>query len=379
MAGVCWQCTIIPVKVMDSQGYGYDSTIAKGVVYAVNAGAQVINMSLGDPQTSSVLADAIAYANYRGVLVVAAAGNESSSVRSYPAAYPDVLAVGATQRTTDVRAWFSNYNSASDRWVDVAAPGIVTGMLPSGTYSTDAEGTSFSSPIVAGIAGLVKTVHPSYTGWSLQHAISLSGVSIGSWVTYGRVDAAKALTIGTDTTPPTATGVTPGQWAKVHGVITVTPTGAADGSSGLRNVDLYVDGTWKTYDRTAPFALTYDTKGRNGPVHLQVRVYDKAGNVKVLDRWITADNTPPTVRITKAPTNNSKVKGTVKVYYTGSDKYGIKNYQFLVNGKVVQTHSTTKVAFSFVASKYSKNITVQVRAYDLAGNVKYTSKLYYHR
>jgi len=92
-----------------------------------------------------------------------------------------------------------------------------------------------------------------------------------------------------------------------------------------------------------------------------------------------ADNTAPAVRITKAPKNKAKVSGTVKIYYTGSDKYGIKNYQLLVNGKVVQTHTSTANPFTFVASKYGKNITVQVRAYDVAGNVTNTAKLSYHR
>jgi archaellum component FlaF (FlaF/FlaG flagellin family) len=111
-----------------------------------------------------------------------------------------------------------------------------------------------------------------------------------------------------------------------------------------------------------------------------MRLYDKAGNLTVIGRWVIADNTAPAVRITKAPANKSKIKGTVKIYYTGSDKYGISRYQLLVNGKAVQTHQTTANPFTFVASKYPKtNIKVQVRAYDLAGNVRTTSTLVYHR
>ena len=126
--------------------------------------------------------------------------------------------------------------------------------------------------------------------------------------------------------------------------------------------------------------MKWNSAGRNGPVKLSFRIYDKAGNLLWLDRWTTVDNTPPAVKITKAPKNKSKIKGTVKVYYTGSDKYGISRYQLLVNGKVVQTHTTTTSPFTFVASKYPKtNIKVQVRAYDVAGNSRTTSTLVYHR
>jgi subtilisin family serine protease/archaellum component FlaF (FlaF/FlaG flagellin family) len=392
MAGVCWQCQIQPVKVLDSSGNGYDSTIAKGITYAVQNGAKIINMSLGGPEYSQVLADAVAYANVNGVLVVAAAGNSNTSAKSYPAAFGDVLAVGATNRcpnfdtdptctagTTD-RAPFSNYNSATSKYVDVAAPGIVAGMDNNGNYNTGEAGTSFSAPIVSGIAGLLKTVKPSYSGWSLGNAIQASSTPIGSWVYSGKVNAAKSFTIATDVTAPTSTGINYASYAKTRGTLTVTPLKIADNWSGIRVVQLWVDGVFKGYAKASPWGVKWNSAGRNGNVKLQLRIYDKASNVKVLDRTVVADNTAPAVKVTKAPKNKSKVKGTVKVYYTGSDKYGISRYQLLVNGKVVQTHSTTKVAFSFVASKYPKtNIRVQVRAYDVAGNSRITTALVYHR
>jgi archaellum component FlaF (FlaF/FlaG flagellin family) len=242
-------------------------------------------------------------------------------------------------------------------------------------------GTSFATPIVSGIAGLIKTVQPSYNGWSMMNAIQSSATPIGSWVSYGKVDAAKALTIGTDTTPPASTGISPANGAKVRGTITVTPVKLTDNWSGIRNVALFVDGVFKGWSaRTAPYAVRWNSAGRNGPVKLSLRIYDKAGNVRWLDRWITADNTPPTVKITKAPKSGSKIKGTVKIYYTGYDKYGISRYQLLVNGKVIQTHKTTKYPFTVVASKYpKKSIKVQVRVYDVAGNSRITSTRTYHR
>jgi subtilisin family serine protease len=388
IAGVCWKCTILPVKVLNSKGEGYDSAVAKGIIYAANNGAQIINLSLGGPSSSSVLSDAVAYAAYRNVLVVSAAGNEGTSKRSYPAAYPDVLAVGAVETGTGTRAYYSNFNSSADHWVDVAAPGTVTTLDQSGNLAYDVDdsgkvvprvrGTSFSSPIVAGIGGLLKAQHPSWTGWSLQHAIEQSATADG-WTTHGEVNASVALGQGVaDTTPPTITGTSPAQNAKVHGTITVTPTGVGDSTSGMSHISLYVNGVYKTYDRTTPFAVSYNTAGLNGTVKLEVRAYDKAGNVKVYDRTVIADNTAPTVKITKAPKSGSKVSGTVKVYFTGSDKYGVKSYQLLINGKVVRTHNST-AHFEFSAAAYGSKFTVAVRAYDVAGNSRTTSKLSYHR
>ncbi|GAA0533985.1 hypothetical protein GCM10010172_13730 [Paractinoplanes ferrugineus] len=392
IAGVCWECRILPVKVLDYQGSGYDSDIARGITWAVQHGAKVINMSLGGDSYSQTLADAVAYANASGVLVVAAAGNESTSKREYPAAYGDVLSVGATAPcpnysadpacttgTTD-RANFSNFNSSTDKWVDVAAPGTVLAMDRNGRYGPEqSKGTSFSAPIVAGIAALIKSQKPSYTGWSLMWSIMNTATPIGSWTTYGKVDAAKALTWDTETSAPTILGLSPQQNQKVRGTVTFTPYQPSDVGSGIRLVALSVDGVAKGGATKAPWAVAWNSAGRNGTAKIQFRLYDKAGNTRVYDRVVIADNTAPNVRITKAPKNKSKIKGTVKIYYTGSDTYGIKNYQLIINGKVVSTHAGTP-AFSFVASKYPKSsIRVQVRAYDVAGNSRITSVLTYHR
>ena len=381
MAGVCWSCMILPVKVLDAHGSGYDTTIAKGIVWATQQGAQVINLSLGGAGSSTVLSNAITYANDRNVLVVAAAGNENSSVRSYPAAYTDVLAVGATARNSTARASFSNFNSATDKWVDVAAPGIVTAMDSNGDYNTGEAGTSFSTPLVAGIGALVKTAHPSYNGFTILKAIQNSATPIGSWVAYGMVNAVKAYTMGADTSKPTITGATPAQWARVRGTITVTGTGVADtGGSGLRGVDLYADGVWKAFDRTAPYSMSYNTAGRNGTIKLTLRVRDKAGNFTDYIRYVWADNTPPTVRITKAPVNKSHLSSaTQKIYYTGSDPSGIAYYQLMINGGIQQTHTATTYPFTFVPTRYAKTMTVYVRAFDKLGNIGYsTVYTYYH-
>ena len=374
MAGGCWACVILPVKVLDKYGNGYDSTIAKGIVYAADQGAKIINMSLGGPEYSKTLSDAVAYANRKGVLVVAAAGNagltSSRNTKMYPAALTDVVAVGATAKGSDARAGFSSYNKAGDSWVDMAAPGVITGMDRSGVYHTDQEGTSFAAPMVAGAAGLIKSVHPGYTGWSMQLALLSSARPIGSWNKYGMLDAAKALTIATDVTPPAITGMAPRAGSLNRGTITVTPHGVADGGSRVSKVNLYADGVYKAQSFTAPYALSYNSAGRNGTVKLQLRVYDKAGNETRFDRSIVVDNVLPTLRISSGPQNKAKVKGTVRINATASDANGVRRVELLINGKVKSQDTASPYAFSFTASKQPNPMTVQLRAIDNAGNIK---------
>jgi len=382
MAGVCWSCQIIPVKVLNHKGEGTSSTVAKGIVWAVQHGAKVINLSLGGPGSSKLLSDAVAYANMNSVLVVAAAGNEGGYStefdRQYPAALGDVVAVAATSTGTTSLAPFSSSNAPGDRWVDVAAPGIVRSMTRTGRGYVYEQGTSFSSPIVAGIAALVKSRNPNYTGWSLMNAIQSSTSAPVSGTNYGMVDASAALGVGTETTPPTSSGVSPGDNSLLHGTIAVRPVNVADNRSGIRNVTLHVDGVYKGYSRTAPYTINYNSAGRNGTVKLQVRVYDKAGNVLVLDRTIRVDNVAPAVRITSAPKNGAKISGRVSIGYTGSDANGMKLFQLILNGKVAQTHTGTS-PFVFGASAVPKNVTVQVRGYDKANNAKDSTKFSYHR
>lgn len=120
IAGVAPQAQIIPVKVLTDQGTGNAGTVAEGIIWATNAGADIINMSLGGTIPSAASEIAVRYAVERGVVVVAAAGNSGTfgSPLSYPASYPGVLAVGATN-SADQRASFSSANAS----VDIAAPG----------------------------------------------------------------------------------------------------------------------------------------------------------------------------------------------------------------------------------------------------------------
>jgi len=177
VAGVCWQCRIMPVKVLDGLGQGSDSLTATGITWAVAHGADVINLSLGGPEGSQTLADAVSYAESQGVVVVASAGNDGKEEPSYPANYPGVIAVGAVDQSNLYES-FSNFGS----WVQVDAPGCTnttklgTVFRPLTLYYTGYAfcGTSAAAPFVSGLAGLARSYNPSASATSVVNAIEQS-------------------------------------------------------------------------------------------------------------------------------------------------------------------------------------------------------------
>lgn len=186
LAGVCWSCALMSVKVLDATGSGNTSTIAQGIVWAVDHGADVINLSLGGPG-SQTLGLAAAYAASKGVLLVAAAGNSGVSTPMYPAALPEVVSVAATDQADQRYSW-SNFGP----WVQVAAPGCNIAPLRGGGYGNFC-GTSSATPVVAGLAGLALSAKPTATRAELEHAIRSAVVPVSAGVQYGRVDGARTL------------------------------------------------------------------------------------------------------------------------------------------------------------------------------------------
>ena len=204
IAGVAWNASIMPLKALDETGAGSDFDIADAITWAADNGAQVINLSLGGPWSSVTLYDAIQYARQHGAVVVAAAGNDGSPTASYPGAYAD-LAVSATDGAGDA-AWFSN----SGYWVDVSAPGIdvTSTALAPGPVEAYAKGagTSFSSPIVAGVVALVRAQHPEWSVTRVTQQVlrawDRGPRGLDPYYGLGLVDAASAL--GAATQAPAA-------------------------------------------------------------------------------------------------------------------------------------------------------------------------------
>jgi subtilisin family serine protease len=186
-AGICWRCSIMPVKVLDASGSGDDTLIAAGIVWATDHGAKVINLSLGGPGTSLELTNAIGYATGKGAIVVAAAGNSGTTTQFYPAADPRALSVAATTVADQRYAW-SNYGS----WVHLAAPGCNIAPVLGGGYGNFC-GTSSAAPLVTGLVALELSAEPSATLQQTEQALLSAVHPLPGVVQYGRIDAGRTL------------------------------------------------------------------------------------------------------------------------------------------------------------------------------------------
>ncbi len=207
-AGVAYGSTIMPIKVLDSRGSGTYTAIVNGINYAVDNGADVINLSLGGSGSLDILENAVNYAWANGVVVVCAAGNESSSAPFYPAAYENAISVTATGGN-DALASYSNYGSS----VDISAPGGDYGdyngdtyddLILQNTFSGSTEGyyfnmgTSMASPHVAGVAALVKAANGSLSNIDIRNLLETTAEELGpdGWddsFGHGLVDASAAV------------------------------------------------------------------------------------------------------------------------------------------------------------------------------------------
>jgi subtilisin family serine protease len=159
---------ILPVAVLNDDGRGSTAQVAAGIRWAVQNGATVINMSLHSPTDTRVMREAVAHAIGKGVVVVAAYGNEGKSLpAAYPADYPGVIPVMATDHQ-DVRATFSNYGRPDI----IAAPGVnIVSLYPNGRYAVG-SGTSYAAPWVAGQAALLRDARPALSPADVARIVS---------------------------------------------------------------------------------------------------------------------------------------------------------------------------------------------------------------
>jgi subtilisin family serine protease len=165
VAGVTWQCRLLPVRALARMrnlatgrvsGAGSSADIAAAITWATDNGARIINMSLGGDVDTAVERTAVAYAISHGVVVVAAMGNDGTANPGFPAAYPDVVSVGAVD-ATDRRAAFSQ----TGPHIDVVAPGVnVLSTYWDDTYAS-LQGTSMATPHVSGVAALILSCNPN--------------------------------------------------------------------------------------------------------------------------------------------------------------------------------------------------------------------------
>lgn len=207
VAGVSWGAQIMPVKVLGASAGGSFSNAASGIIWATDRGAQIINLSLGSTAHSTVFQNAIDYAYNHGVTVIAASGNSGNNFVLYPARYPNVIAVGATDATNTL-AGFSNYGPE----IDIVAPGDHIYSTWLGNNYTYLDGTSMSAPYVAGLAAILRGIpgsgSPANLAWAMKSTALDLGIP-GRDNFYGdgliQMDAAIALLWVSPTSTPTQT------------------------------------------------------------------------------------------------------------------------------------------------------------------------------
>jgi subtilisin family serine protease len=180
---------ILPLKAFSSNGSGQLSDVLRAIYYAAAQGSKVISMSFSFNTYSPEMANAINYVNARGLICVAAAGNDGQQISVYPASLNGVIGVASTT-DYDVRSSFSNYGS---QVVWVAAPGEnIVSTYPYDTYASG-SGTSFSTPFVAGTAALLLSMNGSINQASAANSIA-NAKYISSDLNHGRLDTSMAVT-----------------------------------------------------------------------------------------------------------------------------------------------------------------------------------------
>jgi subtilisin family serine protease len=300
VAGVDWAAKIMPVKVLDASGSGYMSTVAEGIVWAADRGAAVINMSLSGATGTSTLKSACDYAYAKGVVLVAAAGNEGTDAPRYPAAYDSVISVGSLSGET--RSSYSSYGST----LELMAPGGLIYTTQRGGAYVRASGTSMAAPFVSGLTALMRAADPAVTPTRIRQVLADTATDLGSagWDAeygWGRIDMAKALAAvrgsappasepapapepepapapqpPADTTAPTVAITSPVNGATASGKVTIVADAKDD--TAVTRVELYANGKLIATLNAAPYQYVWNVRKLRGSYTLTARAYDAADN-----------------------------------------------------------------------------------------------------
>jgi len=374
VAGVAWNNPIIPIKITDSNCWGYYSSMIQGIVYAADNGARSANISFHIYNGAS-LTDAAKYMHDRGGWVVAAAGN-TGKFEDYPE-NPYIISVGAT-KSSDSIAGFSSYGP----FVDFSAPGygIYTTKL-GGTYGS-VSGTSFSSPMVAGLVSLLASNNPAMSAQQIYDTIKSTALDLGSegrdnFYGWGRIDAAAALGSSApvpDTTPPLVSITTPTDGEDVSGTFSVN-VDSSDNVS-VSKVEIYVDNSFLEQKLSEPYDFSVDAATLSEGTHSLMAVsYDTSDNsassqvnVNVIPEIIVDDTTPPDVSI-MSPSDSDIVNGRVRISVSASDSSGIDIVRIYVDGTLKKTLSDAPYSYTWNTKRVSTGThSITAQASDTMGN-----------
>jgi thermitase len=374
VAGVAFNARLMPIRVTDTSGYASISALASGLTYAADHGARVANMSFAVQSYSTIISAAQYFMNKGGV-VMNSAGN--SGVLDSTAPSSALVSVSASDSTDTLASW-----STFGPYVDVSAPGVGIWTTTMGGGYGGVSGTSFSSPLTAGVAALMMSANSKLSPAQIVNLLETSAFDLGApgydnYYGYGRVSAGRAVAAASagavaDTQAPTATISSP-TGGTVTGIVNVNVN--ASDNVGVTRVDLLVNGTLLASDSTAPYAFSWDSTALAGSnISLVARAVDAAGNIGTsssvtvsVSSAAPTDTTPPTVSISAPP--GGAVSGIVSVTANASDNVGVTRVDLLVNGTVIASDTAAPFTFSWDStSAVGTTATLTARAYDAAGN-----------
>jgi thermitase len=378
VASVAGAARIMPIRISDAAGYAYYSTIAQGITYAADKQVRVANVSFDGVARSASIISAAQYMKSKGGLVVVAAGNNSKDEAITPTT--SMIAVSATDNY-DAKASWSSYGS----FVAVAAPGTTIWTTNRGGGYGQWQGTSFASPVAAGVVALMMSAKPTLPNAQIESLLYSTAVDLGaagrdSYFGYGRVNAvaavqAAASAVVTDTQAPSVAITAPTGGASVSG-LTAVSVNASD-NVGVSRVELLVNGTLLATDATSPYQFTWDTSTvASGMVNLVAKAFDAAGNSQssttvAVSVGIAADTTAPVVSITN-PGAGVKVTGVVKVSMQASDNNGATGISqtLYIDGVSVASGTGASLSYKWNTLKAATGTHVlKVVAKDQANNV----------
>ena len=289
VAGIAGKARIMPVKIASynsSAGgcYAYYSTVVSGINFAADNGARIVNVSYGGIAGSQAVLSAAQYLKSKGGLLFTSAGNNGRDEGLTPTT--TMVVVSATDENDNLAGWSSYGN-----FVTISAPGTNIWTTSTGGRYEQWNGTSFSSPLVAGVAALMMSANPSMDNLSIESLLYSSVTGLGAagrnpFYGYGRVNAAAAVqaavgrVVKPDTQAPSAVITVPFAGDTVSGLVAVNIS--ANDNVGVIRADLKVNGTVVATDTSAPFGFSWDSNGiPNGTATLTVVAYDTAGNAGV--------------------------------------------------------------------------------------------------
>jgi len=375
VTGVAWNSKIMPMRISDPNGMlTYYSIVANSITWAADHGARVANISYGISHIASVLS-AAQYMQSKGGVVVSAGGNSGGLVPG--ADTSAVLTVAATD-SNDARTSWSSYGPI----IDLSAPGAGIWTTTLGGGYGAVNGTSFSSPITAGVVALMLSANPALQPNQIDSLLKSTAVDRGAagrddYYGYGRVDAANAIqaaraAVTNDSQAPSVSISNPLAGARISGLWPVTVS--ASDNIGVSRVELYAGGSLIAMSSQSPYQFSLDTTGLpEGSLTLTAKAFDAAGNAESSSISVTVNNivdTTAPVITSLTPANGSILKGTVTISASASDNIGVTSMVIYVDGVQKATSSSGSISFNLNSRKMTSGThTIRVDAKDGSGHV----------